>query len=276
MGIRHHRIAPSAAAETAVATLFLNECPVDAPGISIPRAEPHLVVRFGPMARQGLDLHVMGARQRARRKTLRRGQQAVTARVRLGMHEAIFGVSPSATADRIVPLEDLWGDDAARLAERLAGAEDLHEAAAMLDEAIATRLVTSRRTGAHTRLALDAAARLATDRVSDVAGALGVSERNLRRVFREVVGMSPKEFSRLERFHLALREARTGAAMDWARVAAATGYYDQAHLIAEFHDIVGATPRTLLDELGRGVATAATRAAPVGAPARADGSRRAR
>jgi AraC-like DNA-binding protein len=238
-----------------VAALFVNSCTLDGPGLSIPRAEPHLVVRFGPKAYQGLDLHVMGARQHARRKTLQRGQQVVTARLRLGMHEAVFGVPPSAIGGRIVPLEDLWGDAAARLAERLAGAVNVRDAASLLEDAIAARLVTveARRAHsahrAHTRLALAAAAQLATVRVNAVADSLGVSERNLRRVFREVVGMSPKEFARLARFHLALRAARAGNAVDWAGVAAATGYYDQAHLIAEFREIVGVTPRALLMEL---------------------------
>ncbi len=33
-----------------------------------------------------------------------------------------------------------------------------------------------------------------------------------------------------------------GASPDWANVAASSGYYDQAHLIAEFRDLVGLTP----------------------------------
>jgi AraC-like DNA-binding protein len=250
-GLRHHSIAPSAAVK-AVAALVVNECGLDATGVSIPRVEPHLVMRFGPKAHQGLDLHVMGVRQHARRKTLRRGQQVVTARLHLGTHEAVFGVPPSALAEQVVPLQDLWGDAAADLVERLDRASDVYAAASILDQAIAERLVTGKRHGVRTRLALEAAARLATARVNEVADALGVSERNLRRVFRETIGMSPKEFARLTRFHRALQEARVAGDVDWAGVAAATGYYDQAHLIADFREIVGVTPRALMNELRGG------------------------
>ena len=253
-------IAPSASAESAVAALIVNDCALDAPGLSIPRAEPHVIARFGPKATNGLDLHVMGARQRARRKTLHRGQKVVMARLRLGTHEAVFGVPSSALAERIVPLEDLWGAAAERLAEQLAEAEDVRLAASLLEEAIAGRLADVEAHEVHTRLALEATTRLATLRVSEVADALGVSTRNLRRVFRDVVGMSPKEYARLARFHLALREARASSDVDWAGVAAATGYYDQAHLIAEFHAIVGVTPRALMSELRGGVAIGAARA----------------
>ncbi|MFO0600570.1 MAG: helix-turn-helix domain-containing protein [Myxococcaceae bacterium] len=245
-------IAPRGSAQSVVAALTVSECTLSARGVLIPRAEPHLVARFGPTAAHGLDLHVIGARQRARRKNVLRGQRVVMARLRLGLHEAVLGLPSSAIVDRVVPLDELWGPAAARLAEQLAEAKDLSTAAALLESAIAARLAdTAQRV--HTNLALDACAQLATRRVGEVADALGVSTRNLRRVFRDVVGMSPKEYARLARFHHALREARrSGGELDWAGLAAAAGYYDQAHMIAEFRDIAGVTPRALLSELGFG------------------------
>jgi AraC-like DNA-binding protein len=87
--------------------------------------------------------------------------------------------------------------------------------------------------------------------VSHVARELGVSERQLLRVFREAVGVSPKAFARLARFHRAVDGARAGAS--WTRIAAATGYCDQAHLIDEFQAITGTTPRRFMVELGDAV-----------------------
>jgi AraC-like DNA-binding protein len=86
--------------------------------------------------------------------------------------------------------------------------------------------------------------------VNAVADDLGVSERHLRRMFRETVGVGPKAFAKLMRFHRALRVAREDGRASWASIAAAAGYYDQAHLIAEFRAIAGVTPRALLAELG--------------------------
>ena len=90
---------------------------------------------------------------------------------------------------------------------------------------------------------------MATANVNAVADDLGVSERHLRRVFVETVGLSPKTFARLARFHRALRAAREDARAGWATIAAAAGYYDQAHLIGDFRAIAGVTPRALLGEL---------------------------
>lgn len=249
--VRHARIAPTAATASAVAAIFVLECDRDTPLVSMPRPEVSLVVRFGPSAPGGLDAHAFGGRERAHRKVIRRGQRAVTVRFHLGASEAVAGVSASAIAGRIVALEDVWGGAATRrLLEGLAAAKDTRHAAAIVESAIAERIAHTDGRRARPRLALDAAERLASANVNAVALDLGVSERHLRRVFREAVGVSPKAFARLRRFDRALRAAREDGRASWANIAATAGYYDQAHLIADFRAIAGVTPRALLGELG--------------------------
>jgi len=244
------RIAPSAPTATAVAALFVNECVQDGPGVSIPRPEVQLVARFGPSARGGLDVHAMGVRQTVHRKLVRSGQRAVTARLHLGASEVVLGVRASAIAGRIVALEDLWGAAATRrLLDLLAAAGDASDAAASLESVINERLAAAHGRRAGAQLALGAAERLPRATVHAVAVDLGVSERHLRRVFRDYVGVGPKTFARLIRFHRALGASRTGRHAGWAAIAAAAGYYDQAHLIAEFRAIAGVTPQALLGEL---------------------------
>jgi AraC-like DNA-binding protein len=257
----HARIAPSASTASALSSLFMYDCDRDSPGVVIPRPEVQLVVRFGPSSRNGLDVHAFGARQRVHRKLIRRGQRSVTARLALGAPEAVLGVPASEMAGRIVALEDLWGDVAVRrLCARLGDERDTAAAAAVLESAIAERVASGNGNGngngrrpARAQLALVAADRLTSGSVYAVAGELGVSERHLRRVFRETVGVSPKAFARIARFQRALGAARGDARAGWADIAAAAGYYDQAHLIAEFRAIAGVTPRVLVGEM-RGAA----------------------
>jgi AraC-like DNA-binding protein len=240
---------------SAVACLSVDEWDRDMPGIAIPRPEIHLVARFGPSARRGLDVHAFGARLLVHRKILHSGQRTVSARLHLGTSEGVLGVPASEMAGRVVELEDLWEAAAVRqLYDRLASVRDTVAAAAVLERALAERFASAVGRSAHVQLALDAADRLTSAKVHTVATDLGVSERHLRRVFRETLGVSPKEFAKLERFHRALREARKGGRASWANIAAEAGYYDQAHLIAEFRAISGVTPRALLGEL-RGAAS---------------------
>ena len=253
--VHHGGIAPSASIASAVAALFVYEFDRDTPLVSIPRPEIQLVVRFGPSAQKGLDVHVLGVRPQAHRKLVRTGQRTVTARLHLGAHEAVLGAPAASLAGRIVALEDLWGDAATRrLCDRLADADDTVDAAAVLESAIAERLTRAHGRRAGVRLALEAADRLTSASVNVVAVDLGVSERHLRRVFRENIGVSPKTFAKLARFHRALAVAREDVHASWASIAAEAGYYDQAHLIAEFRAMVGVSPRVLLGEL-RGAAS---------------------
>lgn len=241
-------LSPSPARPAAIAELFAYEFVHDRTRVALPHPEIHVVARFGPAVPGGLDVHALGAREKVYRKHIRSGMRTVMARLRLGATEAVLGVPASALVDRIVSLEDLWGDTATRrVLDRLASARSMVDATAVLGTAITER--SARASGPHVRLALDAAHRLTHSSVNAVAGDLGISERHLRRVFREAVGVSPKAYAKLTRFHRALHAARDERPASWAGIAAAAGYYDQAHLIAEFHAIAGVTPRALLGEL---------------------------
>ncbi len=89
-------------------------------------------------------------------------------------------------------------------------------------------------------------------RVDGVAERLGVTARHLRRAFTEHVGIGPKDFARTVRLQRAVRLAETsritpsghalGTSFDWGRIAVDSGYYDQAHLITDFRELVGLTP----------------------------------
>jgi AraC-like DNA-binding protein len=204
---------------------------------ALPRAEAQIVARF--VAGEP-ELHAVGARERVHRKAIRGAVRIAMVRLPLGAVQSVLGASAAAIAGTIVPLEELWGGAAIELRERLR--REPYHAAPLIEQAIATRSTLPTAS-----LVRSAAERLREASVGDVARELGVSERHLRRVFRDAVGMSPKSFARLARFHRAVEAARRGES--WARIAAATGYFDQAHLIGEFHAITGTTPRAFMTEL---------------------------
>uniref|UniRef100_UPI00313C1719 helix-turn-helix domain-containing protein n=1 Tax=Pseudoduganella sp. OTU4001 TaxID=3043854 RepID=UPI00313C1719 len=83
-------------------------------------------------------------------------------------------------------------------------------------------------------------------RVETLAASLGVSRQYLAGQFRDHVGLAPKLFARICRFR-ATRTAALAAApgshgRDWASLALDSGYFDQSHLIRDFHDFTGASP----------------------------------
>jgi len=225
----------------------------DTQRVAIPQVEVQVVARFGPSIDGGVDVHALGPLTRVHRKFVRGGQRAVRLRLRPGTTEAALGVPAPALGDHPVALDALWGDtNALRLRERLSGAIDGEHAAAMLHTALAER--TGRTAVSAAPLVfLDAAlGKLEAASVGAVARELGLSERHLRRVLRHALGIGPKTYARLKRFETAIRLAQRSDAPAWSAIAADAGYYDQAHLIADFHAIAGCTPGRMLAEL-RGV-----------------------
>jgi len=70
----------------------------------------------------------------------------------------------------------------------------------------------------------------------------GLSHTRLIQLFREHVGLPPKLFCRVRRFHALLNRIEKNLPVKWAELAADCGYFDQAHLIHDFRAFAGITP----------------------------------
>jgi AraC-like DNA-binding protein len=104
------------------------------------------------------------------------------------------------------------------------------------------------------RLIAEAVRRMAQDGGCDVARLareLELSTRQLERRFQNAVGLSPKLFGRIQRFHRVFEVVESG--QDWVTAALECGYYDQSHLVNDFREFSGEAPASLLagDELAR-------------------------
>lgn len=196
-------------------------------------------------AGRGGDVAILGPRTQALFKSPPRVARAVLVRFKPGWSAALLGVAASALANRVVPLEDLWGRPGRDLGAELLEARSLAEVLERISRAIAGRAgATSESSSAS--LARRAASLLegGAGRVEDVAAQLGVTARHLRRAFTDTIGVGPKDFARGVRLRRAVRMAE--ASRSWAHVAREAGYYDQSHLIADFRELTGSTPGALL------------------------------
>ncbi|WP_437673011.1 helix-turn-helix domain-containing protein [Sorangium sp. So ce131] len=214
----------------------------------LPDGRTTLVFRVIERGRKG-DVCVAGPRTRALFKDATGIARAVMLQFKPGWSASLLGVAANALTDRIIPLEDIWGRSGGDLCYELLAARSLPEVLDRLSRAIALRTRQASEP-ASARLARRAVHLLEGDevRVESVAERLGVTARHLRRAFTESVGIGPKEFARTVRLQRALRMAATSK--DWARIAADAGYYDQAHLIADFRELVGLTPGAFLKRAG--------------------------
>ncbi len=83
--------------------------------------------------------------------------------------------------------------------------------------------------------------------ITKLSGKIGYSHKHFIRLFRDHTGLSPKEFLKIIRFQKAITLIDRPFAEGWTGIAAASGYYDQAHFIHEFKNYSGFTPSQFLD-----------------------------
>lgn len=170
--------------------------------------------------------------------------RALGIRFRPGGFRPFYGQPVSALNDRVVPAREVFGPraDAECAAAMAPGADD--------DDMVAAAVRLLRGFGASPDpVAVQVAEvvdRITSDsglrRVAEVAGAAGLSERRLQRLFTEYVGVPPKWVMRRARLLEAARRVDDGEAVDWATLALDLGYADQAHLTRDFTDTLGVPP----------------------------------
>src|ERR1043166_1569909 len=166
---------------------------------------------------------------------------------RPGGARGVFGAAADDFLNSIVPVDDVWGARAAQLRNRLLEAGTSERQFRILESGL---LSASEHAG-KCRLELHPAVAHALEKlrrvphiqsVIDLAWESGLSRRRFSQLFSEQVGTTPKLFCRLERFLQIVERTKGGGEIDWADVALAGGYFDQAHMAHEFQEFSGLSP----------------------------------
>ncbi|GAA3766325.1 AraC family transcriptional regulator [Plantactinospora mayteni] len=171
---------------------------------------------------------------------------------------ALLGLPAGELAHIDLDAGAVLGPFAEELRERLRSADGWAERFALLDRLLTDRLAPDTRLPAEL---VHAWRRLLASGggvpVAELARETGWSSRYLSRSFGIEIGLSPKRAARVVRFDRARRLLQrppvAGRPGGLAEVAAAAGYYDQAHLDRDFRAFAGCPPsRWLADEAGGG------------------------
>ncbi len=85
--------------------------------------------------------------------------------------------------------------------------------------------------------------------VEQMAREACVSFRTLDRMFQTHIGLTPKEFLKIERLKFAIGLMRTRSRLSLTEIAIDSGFFDQPHFNKDFKNVIGITPagfRTLI------------------------------
>ncbi|TDP32426.1 helix-turn-helix domain-containing protein [Nocardia ignorata] len=185
---------------------------------------------------------VIGAQTKAAYSQAERPGGCVRLRLAPGTTGQLLGVSAAELTDRVVSLAELPGPLATITDSltHLSTAEAIKHLGVRLPQAV-SESATER---AHRIVLREAISEVgAAPTVADLATRLAVSERQLRSLFAAGIGLSPRHFVRIDRVRRVLTAAGKAP---WSDLAAATGYYDQSHLTADFRTLMGVPPAAYL------------------------------
>ncbi|SOC26829.1 AraC family transcriptional regulator [Alloalcanivorax xenomutans] len=142
-----------------------------------------------------------------------------------------------------VPLDDALGAPAMDLQMALWEADSPRRCFLLMEQALRRWLRPPPRTSVTANGALALMVREPGLRATgSLAEHCGISQRHLIRCFHDTVGVTPKQYARLLRFHHSLELLRHLPPLDLDQVALVCGYYDQAHFNRDFRDLAGITP----------------------------------
>ena len=149
--------------------------------------------------------------------------------------------------NQIVPLDTLWGACAAEVRERLYDAPTVQARFALMERLLMARLCEAPH---GLDIVQDAVAVIARRRgalsIRALCDQIGISQKHLITQFKRMVGGTPKELARLDRFKHILQSIEPTQPVDWGLIAHQHHYYDQSHLNKDFEAFTGHNPTEYL------------------------------
>ncbi|WP_350347494.1 helix-turn-helix transcriptional regulator [Agromyces sp. G08B096] len=174
-----------------------------------------------------------------------------------GAAGALTGRAPRALVARSEPLRDLPGVDAMRdlVREHVAAGDDADAVAAFERWLVGLGLEV----GEDARLVRELVARAEEDRslmrVDRLAELAGVGVRQLERIVRDELGLTPKWLIRRYRLQEAAARLTAPDRPALGALAAELGYADQAHFTREFQAVIGIPPGRYVREAAAAAAS---------------------
>jgi AraC-like DNA-binding protein len=196
---------------------------------------------------------VVGTMNSSQVVTVPAGARRFGVRFAPGAGAAFLDAHASELTDGQASLSEVTKAAAFCLAERVAQAPDDAQRARIVTGFLEDRGSRLRPGDARVHRATDALRRSQGQvPIPELAASVGMSERQLERLFRERVGTRPKLLARVIRMQRALACLESTATYRAARAVEA-GFSDESHLVREFRLLTGVTPRQLFHERHVGI-----------------------
>ncbi len=161
----------------------------------------------------------------------------------LGLYR-MSGVAMDEVSNRVVSLEDLFGQNGRYLPECLAAEPDWTRRFDLLDSMFMRAVADGPEPDVEVEFAWHWLNRTGgTAIIGEILAEIGWSRARLAKRFRSQVGLTPKAAARVLRFRRAVTLSAAPGHRSLSSIALACGYFDQAHFNRDFRMLAGCSPR---------------------------------
>ncbi len=165
---------------------------------------------------------------------------SVGAQLNPGAAELLFGAPADELAERHTSLDELWGSLAGEILERLVTADSLDQQLDIFENFLMSKL--PRVHGLHPAVADALEQFTRTSSVHEVVKRTGYSHRRFIELFTQAVGITPKLYTRVQRFQRVIEMATFSPSASLLDLALEAGYSDQPHFTRQFKEFSGMAP----------------------------------
>jgi AraC-like DNA-binding protein len=160
-----------------------------------------------------------------------------------GCFHLFFPLMQKDIVNKVASCLDVWGNRLREFESRLLDAQSTRERIDWAEAFLMQQLAANASSSDHRLLAVleqiyHQRGHLSLERHAST----NISPRQLRRLFDQYIGISPKTFARIVRFQSVLHAMLRAPKHAWSDLYFDFGYYDQAHFIREFKHFFGLPP----------------------------------
>lgn len=203
---------------------------------TLPHPNVHLVVEQG-------QARIYGVQRGRFVRQLQGLDQVFGVKFKAGGFYPFYGHAVSELLNQSVDVTDCFGPRGAELTGQVLAAADFAAMCAAAESFLLLRLPAADAQVARIGRMLE---RIAQDTsivsVDDVIAMSGLNKRGLQRLFQRYVGVGPKWVIQRYRLHEAIAQVQAGKMLSWTALALELGYFDQAHFVRDFRQLVGMAP----------------------------------
>ena len=203
---------------------------------TLPHPNVHLVVEQGQARIHGIH-HGRFVRQ------LHGQDQVFGIKFKAGGFYPFYGKPVSELVDQSMDVTECFGPVGASLTYQVLAASDFAAMCAAADAFLLRHLPP---VDPHVARVGALIARIAQDTaiasLEDLLAFCSFNKRGLQRLFQKYVGVGAKWVIQRYRLHEAVAMVQAGRPLNWTALALELGYFDQAHFVRDFRQLVGMPP----------------------------------